>query len=101
MKAKLPPAYAPPGEIKRDIRRRVAAENEQYMRTFEAMILWTLHESCGFGKVRLERFYRDFIREYNEMRERYEMDVAYPAERKLREIGVDLDKLWEMEGGKT
>ena len=47
------------------------------------MVLWTLHVYLGFGKKRLERFYRDMLKEHIHMREVYEMDDTYPERYKL------------------
>lgn len=76
-----------------EIKRQVKAQEEELVRSVDAMVLWTLHTELGFGKKRLERFYKKIIQNYNEMCEFYLMNDAYPAKYKLREMGVDLDKL--------
>ena len=78
-----------------EINRQIVEQRDQFMNDVDAMILWTARTELGFGKKRLERFYRAVIRNYKEMCERYQMDDTYPAEYKLREIGVDLNKLRE------
>lgn len=77
----------------REINRQILEQEDKFIQGLDAMILWTLREELGFGKKRLERFYKAVIRSYKEMCKFYEMDDTYPAEYKLREIGVDLDKL--------
>ena len=48
----------------------------------------------GFGKKRLERFYRDMLKEHIHMREVYEMDDTYPERYKLKELcNVDVEAL--------
>lgn len=48
----------------------------------------------GFGKKRLERFYRDMLKEHIHMREVYEMDDTYPERYKLEELcNVDVEAL--------
>lgn len=57
-------------------------------------VLWTLHVYLGFGKKRLERFYRDMLKEHIHMREVYEMDDTYPERYKLKELcNVDVEAL--------
>jgi hypothetical protein len=60
----------------------------------DAMVLWVLHKYCGFGKKRLESFYRCMIEEHIYMRDRYEMDDTYPERYKLKELcDVDVEAL--------
>ena len=77
----------------REINRQTLEQQDKFIQAIDAMILWTLHLELGFGKKRLKRFYNAVIRNYKEMCEYYQMDDTYPAEYKLREIGVDLDEL--------
>lgn len=77
----------------REINRQILEQQNKFIEDIDAMILWTLHIELGFGKKRLKRFYNAVIRNYREMCKFYEMDDTYPAEYKLREIGVDLDEL--------
>lgn len=77
----------------REINRHIVEQEDKFIQQIDAMILYTLHVELGFGKKRLERFYRAIIRNYKDLCKRYEMDDAFPAECILRDIGVDLDKL--------
>lgn len=76
-------------EIKRQLLNRV----EELELDMDAAILWTLHKRFGFGKKRLEEFFWAYLDEYTRMRELYQMDDCYPELYKLREIGVDVEKL--------
>lgn len=76
-----------------EINRQILEQQNKFIEDIDAMILWTLRLELGFGKKRLERFYRAVIRNYKEMCEYYQMNDTYPAEYHLRQIGVDLDKL--------
>lgn len=76
-----------------EINRQIVEQQDKFIQEIDAMILYTLYVELGFGKKRLERFYKAVIRNYKELCKFYEMDDTYPAEYKLREIGVDLDKL--------
>lgn len=57
-----------------EIDRQILEHDEAYSLDIDAMVLWTLHVYLGFGKKRLERFYRDMLKEHIHMREVYEMD---------------------------
>ena len=69
-------------------------EIDRQILDIDAMVLWTLHVYLGFGKKRLERFYRDMLKEHIHMREVYEMDDTYPERYKLKELcNVDVEAL--------
>ena len=77
----------------KEINRQILEQQEKFLQDIDVMVLWTLRKELGFGKKRLERFYKAVLRNYKELCKVYEMDDVYPAEYKLREIGVDIDKL--------
>lgn len=77
----------------KEIKRQVREQDESFVRSVDAVYLWALHIELRFGKKRLERFYKTAIRIYKEMCKFYEMDDTFPIEYKLREMGIDLDKL--------
>lgn len=79
--------------MRREINRQLLEQKDEFMKDIDAMILWTFRVELGFGKKRLKRIYRAVIRNYKEMCKIYETDDTYPAEYKLREIGVDLREL--------
>lgn len=79
--------------MKKEINRQILIQQDKLMNGIDAMVLWTLHNELGFGKKRLERFYKAVCSNYLEMCAFFETDDTYPAEQKLREIGVDLDRL--------
>ena len=94
------------GEERRRItaicRREVFEANEKYNQIFDAMILWTLHRTFGFGKERLRRVYEAVHEEYAKLKEYYELDnsemyYAYLIRLK-KDCGIDLE---EWQGGKT
>lgn len=77
-----------------EIDRQILERDEAFSLDIDAMVLWTLHVRCGFGKQRLERFYRDMMKEHIRMRKFYEMDDTYPERYKLKELcGVDVEAL--------
>lgn len=78
----------------KEIDRQILERDMEYSLDLDSMVLWTLAVSFGFGKIRLERFYREMIKEHSRMRERYEMDDAYPERFKLKQLyGVDVELL--------
>ena len=77
-----------------EIDRQILERDEAFSLDIDAMVLWTLHVCCGFGKQRPERFYRDMMKEHIRMRKFYEMDDTYPERYKLKELcGVDVEAL--------
>ena len=79
--------------MKKEINRQILIQQDKFLNCIDAMVLWTLRVELGFGKERLERFYKAVCLNYREMCSFFAMNDTYPAEYKLREIGVDLDKL--------
>lgn len=79
--------------MKKEIRRQIAEQEKIYIQGIDVMFLWALHKEFGFGRERLIRAYKAIGREYEEMRRFFETDEVFPAEYKLREIGVDINKL--------
>ena len=71
----------------------IARQGRAFSKDIQTMLLWTLHKHYGFGKMRLEKFYVTFLREYEEMCRFFETDEVFPAEYKLRQIDVDVDEL--------
>lgn len=89
--------------MKDEIRRQVMIADKQYNLNFCAMVLWALHQSEGFGPVRLRRFWDSYDGLHRELKKHYEMeeeDMPFVCVDKLREIGVDLEA-WEADTEKT
>lgn len=76
-----------------EINRQILEQKDKFFRGIEIMILYTAYVELGFRKKRLKRFYKAIIRNYKEMCEFYQMDDTFPAEYKLRDIGIDIDEL--------
>lgn len=90
MKARVP-TYNP--KVTRAMKAEIARQGRAFSKDIQTMLMWTMHKYYGFGKKRLERFYITFLREYEEMCEFFGTDEVFPAEYKLREIGIDVDEL--------
>lgn len=90
MKARVP-TYNP--TVTRAMKAEIARQGRAFSKDIQTMLMWTLHKHYGFGKKRLELFYITFLREYEDMCRFFETDEVFPAEYKLREIGIDVDEL--------
>jgi hypothetical protein len=78
-----------------EIQRQFAEYLNKSENEISAIILWELHEQFGFGPKRLKYFYIHFGKSVKELIARYELensDDIWLCTRKLKEIGVDLDK---------
>ena len=93
MKARWKGSESQNAAMKKEIRRQILEQEDEYFKGIDTMVLWALHSEFDFGKQRLERAYKAIIREYKQMKNFYAMDDTYPAEYKLKEIGIDMEKL--------
>lgn len=82
-----------------EVERMLAEYNRRNLAELDAIILWVLHNQCGFGPKRLRKFYDQFIDSVNELQKHYEMDSEdrpWLCSYKLKEIGVDVEQ-WQKE----
>lgn len=80
--------------IEKEVRRVCKERHLWFLENEVACMLWALHREFGFGKERLLRFHRTYKQCWEELRDYYDMgdmDAAYLAKVKLKEIGVDID----------
>lgn len=84
----------------REIKQQVRACNERYETDYDALILYTLHFSFGFGKERLKRFFREMQKHRKTLQEFYsptgEADESidlFVIHKQLREAGLDAEQL--------
>ena len=66
-----------------EIDRQILERDEAFSLDLDAMVLWALHIHCGWGKKRLEDFYRVMLSEHIRMREYYEIDDTFPEQYNL------------------
>ena len=82
-----------------EINRQIAERDEQYKEDIDAMVLYVLMNHYGWKKKRLHKFWKAFIQEHNELRERYRMDDpgdnSWLAHYKLKQIGVDIHQWYK------
>lgn len=77
-----------------EIDRQILERDEAFSLDIDSMVLWSLHIHCGWGKKRLEDFYRVMMSEHLRMREYYEIDDTFPERYILKErFGVDVEAL--------
>ena len=77
-----------------EIDQQILDRDKEFSLDMDAMILWTLHTHYGFGKERLEKFYKDFIDEHIKLRNYYEIDDSFPERYILKEkCNVDVEAL--------
>lgn len=85
------------------LRKTVSDEVMKNAEIYDLALLWTLHETKGYGAKRLRQFYSDFVKTYQVMRERYYCDGdeetfgsrtdAYVIKQRLKDIGFDYDEI--------
>lgn len=77
-----------------EVNRQLAARTKDWYVNLDALILYTLHESFGFGKERLKKFFDNMLSNNEELMKYYQMnDVEFICKTKLKNIGVDVD-MW-------
>lgn len=79
--------------MKKEIKRQIREQEENYFDGLMAIMLWSMHINRGYGAKRLKEIYGEVWETYNKMRGFFETNDTFPAEYKLREIGVDMEKL--------
>ena len=87
--------------IDREINLQLADHVRKHEKNIDSAFLYALHvhPKTRFGKKRLREFYELFQPILQSLLEHYEMgseDQCWLCDKKLREIGVDLDE-WERE----
>jgi hypothetical protein len=70
---------------------------ERYNRDANLQFLYVLHFYFGFGQQRLEKAAEKLFEMQRDLDYRYELpqdDTAWLCEQKLKESGIDIDKIW-------
>lgn len=75
-----------------EINRQIIEADRKYANDVDVLFLYFLHEYLGFGKKRLRQAWEQFSVIHDDLVNYYEMpdDGAWLADRKLKEIGVDV-----------
>lgn len=79
------------------IKKEIALSVDALKANIEAIVLWQLHEQCGFGVKRLEAFLEGFRPALQELNDFYNLEDADETKcacvHNLKSIGFDTDKL--------
>lgn len=82
--------------LEMEIQRQYAEYIKKFENEIEAMVLWNLHTELGFGKERLLKFHKTFSQNMFDLISKYEMqdeDTAWLCLNKLKDYGIDIEKL--------
>lgn len=87
--------------LEREINIQTAKNVKNLSINLQALVLWNLHEQCGFGKKRLLEFQKTFLPLIEELQQYYQVEDAEETEfvllHKLKnEVGIDVAELNEM-----
>ena len=88
-------------QVLREVNAELAKATDRFYYDEVTVILWVLHETFGFGRDRLKRFYDNYSRVNNQLKEHYSMqdnDLHYLTEQLLAGIGVTIEE-FEREAG--
>ena len=83
--------------LKQEVAKEFNKLLERYNRDASMQILWVLHSEFGFGQQRLQKFVDKLAEMQINMEYTYELpedDTPFLCELKLRESGIDVDKLF-------
>lgn len=103
MKALLPMRLT--NKERKALERAINIQMEQNVKNLslnlQALVLWNLHQQCGFGKKRLLEFQKAFLPMIEELQQFYLVEDADETEfvclYKLKnEVGIDVAELNEM-----
>ena len=82
-----------------EIQRQTAEFDDKNARELDALILWRLHETFGFGEKRLKKFYDGFNDDIHELVKRLQLeegDDIWLATELLKRRGIDIEA-WDKE----
>lgn len=103
MKVKIPVKLSKKQEeaMNAEIRKQIAANEEQYDMDYEATIAWVLHKYYGFTGLQLLIFRKLFQEETKRLRAGYVDGHVYPQRAALKELGYDVEALAKQDKGET
>ena len=85
-----------PKRLRLEVKKQFDKYVEEKFTDMDTVILWNLHETFGFGKVKLRRYFDSYMTKVKQAQDDYG-DVTYFKMREaLKRIGVDVEE-WEKE----
>lgn len=93
MKARWKGTEGQQAAMRKEIRRQIREQEENYFMGLMACFLWSMHINRGYGQKRLEEVFGEVYETYEKMQEFFDTDATFPLEYKLKQIGVDIDEL--------
>lgn len=100
MKARWKGTEGQQAAMKKEIRRQILEQEENYFMGLMACFLWSMHINRGYGQKRSEEVFGEVYETYDKMREFFDTDDTFPLEFKLKQIGVDINELMKQRGTK-
>lgn len=87
--------------LERELNIQTAKNVKNLSLNLQALVLWNLHQQCGFGKKRLLEFQKAFLPAIEELQKFYMVEDADETEFVLlyklkNEVGIDVRELNEM-----
>ena len=82
-----------------EINKELAKATDRFFCDEASVICWVLHQTFGFGKDRIKRFYFDYKVQNEKLKSYYAMsdkELPYLTKKLLKDIGADLDA-WDKE----
>jgi hypothetical protein len=78
-----------------ETRKILAEETRKHKHEMAAMLLWVLHETEGYGPIKLRRVFDKFDKSIDELIAHYELadsDSVWLCTYKLKEYGIDINE---------
>lgn len=81
-----------------EIHKRCLEIDDEHRDNLDAVVLYTLHETFGFGKKNLRKFWEHMYQNYESLTKMYEMPDDFPfiCSEQLKKIGIDVHE-WNEE----
>ena len=84
--------------MKKEINRQLSEQTKEHESDIDAILMWFMHEEYGWGKKRLNDFITKFNTRLKELSDWYAMDETdqlWLIKYKLREMGINYEKMGE------
>lgn len=82
-------------QVLREVNQELTKATDRFFYDEVTVILWVLHQQFGFGKERLKKFYVNYNKENQKLRDHYaasDQDLHYITSHLLEKIGVSVEE---------